>query len=95
MYTVRGIPRIQVRQYAPGAFGGANGELAAACSIIRFKLHDPERKRHADDIGTEELSHLEIVGTLARMHLAPMKKIRKNADADPMVAIRRRRRSEL
>ena len=24
------------------------------------------------DIGTEELSHLEIVGTLARMHLAPL-----------------------
>ena len=25
------------------------------------------------DIGTEELSHLEIVGTLARMHLKPSK----------------------
>ena len=25
------------------------------------------------DIGTEELSHLEIVGSLARMHLKPMK----------------------
>ena len=25
------------------------------------------------DIGTEELSHLEIVGTLARMHLKPLK----------------------
>jgi Mn-containing catalase len=26
------------------------------------------------DIGTEELSHLEIIDTLARIHLNPMKK---------------------
>ena len=39
------------------------------------------------DIGTEELSHLEIVGTLARMHLKPMKKARKAAEADPLIAI--------
>ena len=38
------------------------------------------------DIGTEELSHLEIVGTLARMHLKPMKSIRE-AEVDPLVAI--------
>jgi manganese catalase len=34
------------------------------------------------DIGTEELSHLEIVGTLARMHLKPMKKSRESAEVD-------------
>src|SRR6201997_1499956 len=39
------------------------------------------------DIGTEELSHLEIVGTLARMHLAPMKFKREAAEADPLIAI--------
>lgn len=39
------------------------------------------------DIGTEELSHLEIVGTLARMHLKPMKTNREAAEADPLVAI--------
>ena len=39
------------------------------------------------DIGTEELSHLEIVGTLARMHLRPLKFERNHADADPLVAI--------
>src|ERR1700751_3388137 len=38
------------------------------------------------DIGTEELSHLEIVGTLARMHLKPMKKSRDSAEADPFIA---------
>jgi manganese catalase len=33
------------------------------------------------------LSHLEIVGTLARMHLAPTKFKRDAAEADPLVAI--------
>jgi Mn-containing catalase len=39
------------------------------------------------DIGTEELSHLEVVGTLARMHLKPMKHARSAAEADPLIAI--------
>jgi hypothetical protein len=39
------------------------------------------------DIGTEELSHLEIVGALIRMHLKPMKNDREAAEADPLVAI--------
>ncbi len=39
------------------------------------------------DIGTEELSHLEIVGTLARMHLKPMKTDADAAECDPLVAI--------
>jgi Mn-containing catalase len=39
------------------------------------------------DIGTEELSHLEIVGSLARMHLKPSKFDRQAAEADPLIAI--------
>jgi Mn-containing catalase len=39
------------------------------------------------EIGTEELSHLEIIGTLAGMHLKPMKKNREAAEADPLIAI--------
>ena len=39
------------------------------------------------DIGTEELSHLEVIGTLARMHLKPMKTDRDAAEADPLIAI--------
>jgi Mn-containing catalase len=39
------------------------------------------------DIGTEELSHLEIIGSLARMHLKPMKKKRSAAAAAPLIAI--------
>src|SRR5206468_11471070 len=36
---------------------------------------------------TEELSHLEVVGTLARMHLKPLKHDRRAAHADPLIAI--------
>ena len=70
-------------------FGGANGELAAAMqySIQGLNCEDPERKDLLMDIGTEELSHLEIVGVLARLHLKPMKKDREAAEADPLVAI--------
>src|ERR1700748_814000 len=70
-------------------FGGANGELAAAMqySVQGLNCDDPARKDLLMDIGTEEVSHLEIVGTLARMHLKPMKKAREAAEADPLVAI--------
>lgn len=63
-------------------FGGANGELAAAMqySIQRLNCDDPARKDMLMDIGTEELSHLEVVGTLARMHLKPMKTSRDAAE---------------
>src|SRR5258708_18265354 len=54
-------------------FGGANGELAAAMqySIQGLNCEDPDRKDLLMDIGTEELSHLGIVGYLSRMHLKP------------------------
>ncbi len=70
-------------------FGGANGELAAAMqySIQGFNCEDPARKDLLMDIGTEELSHLEVVGTLARMHLKPLKSVREAAEADPLIAI--------
>jgi Mn-containing catalase len=70
-------------------FGGANGELAAAMqySIQGLNCDDAPRKDMLMDIGTEELSHLEIVGTLARMHLKPLKTDRDAAHADPLIAI--------
>src|SRR5579884_45768 len=70
-------------------FGGANGELAAAMqySIQGLNCEDAARKDLLMDIGTEELSHLEIVGSLARMHLKPMKFRREDAEADPLIAI--------
>jgi Mn-containing catalase len=70
-------------------FGGANGELAAAMqySVQGINCDDPERKDMLMDIGTEELSHLEVVGALARMHLRPLKHHRKAAEIDPLIAI--------
>jgi Mn-containing catalase len=70
-------------------FGGANGELAAAMqySIQGLNCEDAARKDLLMDIGTEELSHLEIVGAMIRMHLKPMKNSREAAEADPLVAI--------
>ena len=70
-------------------FGGANGELAAAMqySIQGLNCDDLERKDLLMDIGTEELSHLEVVGALARLHLKPMKFNREAAEADPLIAI--------
>jgi Mn-containing catalase len=85
MFTVRvDAPDPKFGNMLLEQFGGANGELAAAMqySIQGLNCEDPERKDLLMDIGTEELSHLEIVGTLARMHLAPMKFKREAAEAD-------------
>src|SRR5436853_2852416 len=70
-------------------FGGANGELAAAMqySIQGLNCDDPQRKDLLMDIGTEELSHLEVVGTLARMHLKPLRSNKRAAHEDPLIAI--------
>lgn len=38
-------------------------------SVQGLNCEDPARQDLLMDIGTEELSHLEVVGTLARMHL--------------------------
>ncbi len=90
MYTVRvDQPDPRFGNMLLEQFGGANGELAAAMqySIQGLNCDDPKRKDLLMDIGTEELSHLEIVGALARLHLKPMKKDREAAEADPLVAI--------
>jgi len=90
MYTVRvGEPDPRFGNMLLEQFGGANGELAAAMqySIQGLNCEDPARKDLLMDIGTEELSHLEIVGTLARLHLKPTKFGRDAAEADPLVAI--------
>jgi Mn-containing catalase len=90
MYTVRvGTPDPRFGNMLLEQFGGANGELAAAMqySIQGLNCDDPARKDLLMDIGTEELSHLEVVGTLARMHLKPTKSDRDAAHADPLIAI--------
>src|SRR5688572_22412587 len=90
MYTVRvDEPDPKFGNMLLEQFGGANGELAAAMqySVQGLNCEDPARKDMLMDIGTEELSHLEVVGSLARLHLAPMKFKREFAEADPLIAI--------
>jgi Mn-containing catalase len=90
MYTVRvDAPDPAFGNMLLEQFGGANGELAAAMqySIQGLNCEDPERKDLLMDIGTEELSHLEVVGSLARLHLKPTKFERQAAEEDPLIAI--------
>lgn len=69
-YTVRvsesnpGLANLMLEQ-----FGGPQGELAAACRYFTQSLgeDDPGRKDMLMDIATEELSHLEIIGTIVAM----------------------------
>ena len=69
-YTVRvsetnpGLANLMLEQ-----FGGPQGELAAACRYFTQYLaeDDPGRKDMLIDIATEELSHLEVIGTLVAM----------------------------
>lgn len=90
MYTVRvADPNPRFGNMLLEQFGGANGELAAAMQYFVQGLNadDPGRKDMLLDIGTEELSHLEVIGTLARMHLKPTKDDFKLAQAAPMTAV--------
>ena len=90
MYTVHvGEPDPKFGRMLLEQFGPANSELAAAMqySVQGLNCEDPARKDLLMDIGTEELSQLEIVGTLARMHLKPSKTSRTAAEADPLIAI--------
>src|SRR4051812_47426389 len=91
MYTVNvGTPDPRFGKMLLEQFGGANGELAAAMqySIQGLNCQDMARKDLLMDIGTEELSHLEVVGTLARMHLKPAKQDRGAAEVGPLIPIR-------
>lgn len=66
MYTVNvGTPDPRFGRMLLEQFGGANGELAAALqySVQGLNCEDPARKDLLMDIGTEEISHLEVVGT--------------------------------
>src|SRR5712672_475574 len=91
MYTVNiGEPDVRFGNMLLEQFGGANGELAAAMqyTIQAWNcVDDLGRRDLLMDIGTEELSHLEVVGALIRMHLAPLKTNREVAEADPLVTI--------
>ena len=90
MYDVKvAQPDVRFGRMLLEQFGGANGELAAAMqyTLQGWSCDDPERRDLLMDIGTEEISHLEVVGALIRMHLQPMKKALEDAEQDPLVAV--------
>src|SRR6185437_13715232 len=65
-YTVRiGEPNPMLASLMLEQFGGPQGELAAAMRYFTQALaeSDPGRKDMLFDIATEELSHLEIIGS--------------------------------
>jgi Mn-containing catalase len=73
-------------------FGGADGELAAAMRYFTQALGeaDPGRKDLLLDIATEELSHLEVVGSIVAMLNKGVKAHLSEAsmkEADLMIAI--------
>ena len=56
----------KIAQVIISQYGGPDGELAASLRYLsqRFSMPTEITKATLNDIGTEELAHLEIVGTL-------------------------------
>lgn len=59
-------PNPKLANYIITQYGGPNGELAASLRYLsqRYTMPDDMTKGLLTDIGTEELGHLEMVGTL-------------------------------
>ena len=58
----------RLAKYIIYQYGGPDGELAASLRYLsqRFAMPDLKSKATLNDIGTEELAHLEMVGTLVK-----------------------------
>ena len=59
-------PNPRMAKYIITQYGGPDGELAASIRYLsqRFSMPTNEAKAILNDIGTEELAHLEIVGSM-------------------------------
>ncbi len=59
-------PNPRLATYIISQYGGPDGELGASMRYLsqRFSMKDDMAKGLLTDIGTEELAHLEMVGTL-------------------------------
>ncbi len=68
-------------------FGGANGELTACLQyfVQSFGVTDPSTRDLLVDVSTEEMGHLEVVGTLIAQFLAPLRTGTTDGTADPVV----------
>lgn len=74
-------PNPKMAKYVITQYGGPDGELAASLRYLsqRFSMVTPQAKAVLNDIGTEELAHLEIVGTM-------VKQLVENASIDEIKA---------
>ncbi len=59
-------PNPKLANYIISQYGGPDGEMAASMRYLsqRFSMKDDVAKALLTDIGTEEMAHLEMVGTL-------------------------------
>ena len=59
-------PNAKLAKFIISQYGGPDGELAASLRYLsqKFGMPDQIAKATLNDIGTEELAHLEIVGTI-------------------------------
>ena len=57
---------VQVLKFYLTQYGGPDGELGAALRYLsqRFTMVTPQAKATLNDVGTEELAHLEMIGTI-------------------------------
>ena len=71
-----GMAKVIITQY-----GGPDGELAASLRYLsqRFSMITPQARAVLNDIGTEELAHLEMIGSM-------VKQLTKNASIDQLKA---------
>ncbi|MBP7177023.1 MAG: manganese catalase family protein [Thermoclostridium sp.] len=61
-------PDPRMAKYIITQYGGPDGELAASLRYLSQRFHMPTKETQAvlNDIGTEEMAHLEMVGTMVR-----------------------------
>ena len=80
---------LRMAKYLITQYGGANGELGAAWRYLsqRYTMPDERGKALLTDIGTEELSHVEMISTMVYqlMKGATLKEL-KEAGLDSMYA---------
>ena len=59
-------PNPRLAKFIISQYGGPDGELAASLRYLsqRFAMPDQKSKAILNDIGTEELAHLEMVGSI-------------------------------
>jgi spore coat protein JC len=61
-------PSPKMAKYIITQYGGPDGELAASLRYLsqRFSMVTPQAKATLNDIGTEELAHLEMIGSMVK-----------------------------